>query len=61
VAPSLAGLSQKAIYKQLLDYRAGRRQPQWYMWEVSRSLSLQDLWDVAAFYATQPRGVHRLC
>lgn len=53
--PSLAGLKQRAIYKQLQDYRSHRRRPEWYMASIAQVLSLQDLADVSAFYEQQPR------
>src|SRR4051812_40001079 len=55
--PRLAGLSQRAIYKQLDDYRGGRRRPEWYMASIAQALSLQDSADVAAYYESQGRGV----
>jgi cytochrome c553 len=60
IVPSLAGLSEKAIYKQLLNFRKGRRLPQWYMGEITRTLTLQDLFDVASFYARQSNGVRAI-
>jgi cytochrome c553 len=51
--PNLAGLSQRAIYKQLDDYRSLRRRPEWYMAGIAQALSLQDSADVSAYYAAQ--------
>ena len=54
--PSLAGMNQNAIYKQLDDYRSHRRRPEWYMASIAQALSLQDSADVSAYYASQARG-----
>ena len=51
--PSLAGMHQEAIYKQLDDYRSHRRRPEWYMASIAEALSLQDSADVSAYYASQ--------
>jgi cytochrome c553 len=51
--PSLAGMNQDVIYKQLDDYRSHRRRPEWYMASVAQALSLQDSADVSAYYAGQ--------
>src|SRR4051794_2070078 len=40
--PTLAGLRQSVIYKQLEDYRSHRRRPEWYMGSIAQALSLQD-------------------
>ena len=53
--PSLAGMNQNVIYKQLDDYRSHRRRPEWYMASVAQALSLQDSADVSAYYAGQTR------
>jgi len=53
--PSLAGMNQNAIYKQLDDYRSHRRRPEWYMASIAEALSLQDSADVSAYYASQAR------
>lgn len=58
--PSLAGMNQQAIYKQLNDYRSHRRRPEWYMASVAQALSPQDSADVSAFYATQMSGLTTL-
>jgi len=54
--PSLAGMNQEAIYKQLDDYRSHRRRPEWYMASVAQALSLQDSADVSTYYASQAPG-----
>lgn len=54
--PSLAGMNQDAIYKQLDDYRHHRRRPEWYMGSIAEALSLQDSADVSAYYASQIPG-----
>src|SRR4051794_21407675 len=36
--PRLDGLDQRAISKQLDDYRRGRRRPEWYMASIARAL-----------------------
>lgn len=50
VFPSLAGQSAYAIYKQLHDFQSGARVNQM-MSPVSRTLSVADLANVAAYYA----------
>jgi cytochrome c553 len=54
--PTLAGMDATAIYKQLADYRSGKR-----LWGVMNGIALalteQDLADVAAYYARQPGGL----
>jgi cytochrome c553 len=57
--PSLAGMNQNAIYKQLDDYRSHRRRPEWYMASIAQALSLQDSADVSAYYASQSPGFAR--
>ena len=57
--PSLAGMNQNAIYKQLDDYRSHRRRPEWYMASIAQALSLQDSADVSAYYAGQAPGFSR--
>lgn len=48
--PSLAGQSPQAIYKQLHDYRSGARvHPQ--MTDLAKSLAVEDLANVAAYFA----------
>lgn len=58
--PSLAGMNQQAIYKQLDDYRSHRRRPEWYMGSIAQALSLQDSADVSAYYAGQASGLAKL-
>lgn len=54
--PTLAGMDAGTIYKQLDDYRSGKR-----LWGVmgalAKALSLQDSADVAAYFAAQPGGL----
>ena len=54
--PTLAGMDAAVIYKQLEDYRSGKR-----LWGVmsaiAKSLSLQDSADVAAYFAAQQGGL----
>lgn len=51
--PNLAGLPQEVIYKQLIDYRAGKRNYV-VMDAVASGLSDQDMADVAAYYSSCP-------
>jgi cytochrome c553 len=54
--PTLAGMDAAALYKQLADYRSGKRD--WgVMNGIALALSAQSLADVAAYYAAQPRGL----
>jgi cytochrome c553 len=54
--PTLAGMDAAALYKQLADYRSGKRD--WgVMNGIALALSAQGLADVAAYYAAQPRGL----
>jgi cytochrome c553 len=48
--PSLAGQTSYAIYKQLHDYRSGARSNA-HMTGVAKSLSVDDLASIAAYYA----------
>jgi cytochrome c553 len=48
--PSLAGQTSYAIYKQLHDYRSGARSNA-QMTSVAKSLSVDDLASIAAYYA----------
>jgi cytochrome c553 len=48
--PNLAGLPQEVIYKELIDYRAGKRNYV-VMNAVATGLSDQDMADVAAYYS----------
>jgi len=57
--PSLAGMNQNAIYKQLDDYRSHRRRPEWYMTSIAEALSIQDSADVSAYYASRTPGFSR--
>jgi len=51
--PTLAGMDAPALYKQLADYRSGKRD--WgVMNGIALALSAQGLADVAAYYAAQP-------
>jgi cytochrome c553 len=54
--PTLAGMDAAAIFKQLDDYRSGKR-----LWGVmgamAKALSAQDSADVAAYFAAQPGGL----
>jgi len=56
VFPILAGMDAAVIYKQLDDYRSGKR-----LWGVmtamAKTLSVQDSADVAAFFAGRPDGL----
>lgn len=51
--PSLAGQGAPYVYKQLADYKAGKRQNP-VMTPFAATLTEQEIADVAAFYATQP-------
>lgn len=54
--PTLAGMDAAVIYKQLDDFRSGKR-----LWGVmgalAKALSAQDWADVAAYFAAQPNGL----
>jgi cytochrome c553 len=54
--PTLAGMNAAAIYKQLDDFRSGKR-----LWggmnAIATSLSDQDSADVAAYFAHRPAGL----
>jgi cytochrome c553 len=54
--PTLAGMDAAVIYKQLDDYRSGKR-----LWGVmngmAKALSMQDSADVAAYFESHPVGV----
>jgi cytochrome c553 len=51
--PTLAGMDAASLYKQLADYRSGKRD--WgVMNGIALALSAQGLADVAAYYAAQP-------
>ena len=51
--PSIAGMSVAYLYKQLRDYKDGKRQHR-RMNRYVRELSEQELVDLAAWYASQP-------
>jgi cytochrome c553 len=57
--PTIAGMDAAAIYKQLDDFRSGKR-----LWGVmeamAKALSAQDSADVAAYFAAQPGGLPTL-
>jgi cytochrome c553 len=54
--PTLAGLDAAVIFKQLDDYRSGKRL--WgVMGAIASALSPQDSADVAAYFAAQPGGL----
>ena len=54
--PTLAGMDAAVIYKQLDDYRSGKR-----LWGVmtalAKTLSVQDSADVAVYFAQRPDGL----
>jgi cytochrome c553 len=53
--PALAGQTPEAIYKQLHDYRSGARiNPQ--MTPVAKALAVNDLANVAAYYAAESKN-----
>jgi cytochrome c553 len=57
--PILAGMDAAAIFKQLDDYRSGKRL--WgVMGAIANALSAQDLADVAAYFAAQAGGLPAL-
>ena len=54
--PTLAGMEAPVVYKQLDDYRSGKRL--WgVMGAIAKALSAQDSADVAAHFAAQPGGL----
>jgi len=54
--PTLAGMDAAVIYKQLDDYRSGKRL--WgVMGAIAQALSVQDSADVAAYFAAHPDGL----
>jgi cytochrome c553 len=57
--PTLAGMDATVIYKQLDDYRSGKRVSQ-VMGAMAQALSAQDSADVAAYFAAQPGGLPAL-
>jgi cytochrome c553 len=54
--PTLAGMDAAAIYKQLDDYRSGKR-PWGVMGAIAKVISAQDSADVAAYFAAQTDGL----
>jgi cytochrome c553 len=55
--PNLAGLSAEVVYKQLDDYRTGKRQNP-IMQGMAAALDDQKVADLAAYFATLPRNAH---
>jgi cytochrome c553 len=54
--PILAGMDPAVIFKQLDDYRSGKRL--WgVMGAIAKALSTQDSADVAAYFAVRPKGL----
>lgn len=51
--PNLASLNKLAVWKQLEDFSAGKRQSR-VMVPIAQSLSLRDIADLAAYYSTLP-------
>lgn len=52
--PNLAGQKAQALYKQLIDFRSGKRlHPQ--MEAVAKALEIAELANSAAFYSSEPR------
>jgi cytochrome c553 len=56
--PTLAGMDAAVIYKQLDDFRSGKRLSG-VMNAIARALSDQDSADVAAYFASRPGGLAR--
>jgi|GEM_PF-5761161 len=54
--PILAGMNPEVIFKQLDDYRSGKR-PWGVMGAMAKALSTQDSADVAAYFAARPNGL----
>jgi cytochrome c553 len=54
--PTLAGMNSAVIYKQLDDFRAGKRVSA-VMGAIASALTDQDTADVAAYFARQPDGL----
>jgi cytochrome c553 len=54
--PTLAGMDATVIYKQLDDFRSGKRQPS-VMSAIATALSERDSADVAAYFATREGGL----
>jgi cytochrome c553 len=56
LAPTLAGMDTAVVYKQLDDYRSGKRV--WGVMEaIAKTLSDRDAADAAAYFAIQPGGL----
>lgn len=56
LVPTLAGMEAAVTYKQLDDYRSGKR-PWGVMGAIAKALSAQDSADVAAYFAAQSNGL----
>jgi cytochrome c553 len=56
LAPTLAGMDPNVIYKQLADYRSGKRLSG-VMDAMGKTLSARDLADVAAYFSRRPGGL----
>ena len=57
IIPSLAGMDAAVIYKQLDDFRSGKRSGG-VMNGIAMALSEKDSADVAAYFASRPVGLH---
>jgi cytochrome c553 len=57
--PTLAGMDAAVIYKELDDFRSGKRVSA-VMGAMAKALSAQDSADVAAYFAARPGGLPRL-
>ena len=59
LVPTLAGMDAAVIYKELADYRSGKRS--WGVMDgVAEALSAQDSADVGVYFAEQPGGLPAL-
>jgi cytochrome c553 len=58
IIPSLAGMDAAVIYKQLDDFRAGKRSGG-VMNAIAMALSDKDSADVAAYFASRPVGLRK--
>jgi cytochrome c553 len=56
LAPTLAGMDAAATYKQLDDFRSGKRQSG-VMEAIAKTLSPQDMADIAVYWAAQKNGL----
>lgn len=54
--PMLDGMDAEAIFKQLADYRSGKR-PWGVMNAIAKALTIQDWADVAAYFASRTGGL----